>query len=108
MMDISIQKLRNLCQDKLIKWTTHALERLQERNISLDQVRNAILNGEIIEQYPNDRPFPSCLVVGWMENNVPLHVVCGIGNDFLWIITSYYPNPEKWENDNKTRKDEPL
>lgn len=60
----------------------------------------AIIGGEIIEEYPTDYPFPSCLMLG--SNR--LHVVCGVGAGMLWIITAYRPTSDKWETDLKTRK----
>lgn len=68
------------------------------------RILNAILNGEIIEQYLNDYPYPSCLTLGLAVNGRYIHIVCGVGMEKLWIVTAYYPNPEKWEADFKTRK----
>jgi hypothetical protein len=64
------------------------------------------MNGEIIEQYPTDYPYPSCLILGLSVSNQHIHVVVGSNMETLWIITAYYPNPDKWENDNKTRKED--
>ena len=79
--------------------------RLLQRNINQEDVENAILTGEIIEEYENDYPYPSCLVYGINLNNRVLHVVCGIGNDELWIITAYYPDISNWNEDLKKRKE---
>jgi hypothetical protein len=71
-----------------------------ERDISREDIINALKFGIIIENYPNDYPYPSCLVLGNY-----LHVVCGIGNNTLWIITVYRPSFDEWENDWKHRKE---
>lgn len=84
--------------------TKHTTKRFKERGIKLSYVRNALLNGEIIEQYPNDYPCPSCLVLGFLNDKTPLHICIGLGDSKLWIITAYYPNTNEWENDFKTRK----
>ena len=97
---LDIQQLRDLCTDDTLLLTQHVVKRCQERGISYDSLKNAIMTGEIIEQYPNDTPYPSCLILG----GGPLHIVAGIGQGMLWIITAYKPNPQKWENDWKTRK----
>jgi hypothetical protein len=60
--------------------------------------------GNIIEDYPDDYPFPSALVLE-CKIGKPIHVVAGIGENYLWIITAYYPSLDKWENDFKTRKE---
>ncbi len=103
-LGITINTIRKLCYEGKIKWTTHILARIQERNINPSDVKHCIATGEIIEKYPTDYPFPSCLIVGLSEANLFLHTVVGIGNDYLWLVTAYYPSIEKWENNFKVRK----
>ena len=50
-------------------------------------------------------PYPGCLVYGVNLNNEIIHIVCGIDEENLWIITAYYPDSEEWEKDMKTRKE---
>lgn len=64
-----------------------------------------MLDGEIIEEYENDYPYPSCLVYGINLNNEVIHIVCGLNEIELWIITAYYPDNIKWKEDLKTRKE---
>lgn len=78
---------------------------MQERDISIEDVDNCINSGEIIEDYPNDFPHPSCLVFGYTINNQVIHVVAGTDNNYVYIITAYYPNTDKFEDDLKTRKE---
>lgn len=101
-MDIEI--LKGLVQDNKIKWSVHCLERMGERDISRDDVKNCICNGEVIEDYPDDFPYPSCLVFGYTVVNNILHVVVGTNGKELFIITSYFPNSDKFEIDMKTRR----
>ena len=97
--------IKKLIANKKIRWTNHALVRLIQRNISQEDIENAILNGEIIEEYENDYPYPSCLIYGINLKNEVLHIVCGLNEIELWIITAYYPDNIKWEDDLKTRKE---
>ena len=76
-----------------------------QRGIKRAEIIETILNGEIIEEYMYDKPFPSCLVFGHTVNNRPVHVVCSIDNEYLYIITAYIPDTIKWEKDLKTRKE---
>ena len=99
-----ISDLQDLCQDKSIAMTKHAKNRLIERNINIENIKNAVMTGEIIEQYEDDEPFPSCLLLGMTEQDKYLHVVVSIDNEFMYIITAYYPDENKWEDDLKTRK----
>lgn len=104
---IDIDNLRELCNNRAIKWTTHVIARLQERHIDPSDIKNCIATGHIIEQYPNDYPYPSCLVLGNAKSDKALHVVIGVGEGNLWLITAYYPNPAKWNDDFSIRKERP-
>ncbi len=102
---IDIKDLQALANDiDNFNVTKHVTKRFKERGIKLMYVRYALLNGEIIEQYPNDHPFPSCLVLSFWGGKIPIHVCVGLGDNKLWIITAYYPNTDEWEDDFKTRK----
>ncbi|MEN6411204.1 MAG: DUF4258 domain-containing protein [Veillonellales bacterium] len=100
----SIARIRQLCQENTLRWTQHALLRLFQRSISTDDVAHALSSGEIIESYPEAHPYPSYLVLGVSIAKTQLHVVCGLSDIELWIITAYYPNPNEWEADYKTRR----
>ena len=97
---LCIEDVRACCTDAAIALTEHLLTRIRQRHIRLDDIKYAIANGEIIEQYPTDYPFPSCLIHG--EN---IHVVCSIGEGRLYIITAYRPSPEQWEAGGRKRKE---
>lgn len=101
---MDIADLQKLCSDEDIHWTGHVLKRLIQRGISQADVIQTIQSGEIIEQYPDDYPYPSCLLLGLTVAGEPLHVVCGRGENEIWMITAYHPDPEEWEPDLKTRK----
>ena len=101
---IDIKKLKELNSLEHYAITVHAKTRLYERNISIDDVVSCISNGEIIKQYENDKPLPSCLVLGISVNNKYLHVVVSHDEEFIYLITAYYPDPEKWSKNFKTRR----
>ena len=102
---IDISDIQALVSSSTILWTEHVVLRLRERGIKRSDVVTCLQNGEIIEQYPDDTPYPSCLVLGYVRQGVPLHVVCGVNNSVICcIITAYYPVLDKWENDYKARK----
>ncbi len=62
------------------------------------EVFDAVLAGKLIEDYPADEPYPSCLIYGVTESRRPLHVVCAHAEDaqVAIVITVYEPNPERW------------
>lgn len=100
-----LKTIQERCSTHNLRWTNHILTRLMQRGISIDDVTHALETGEIIERYPEDYPYPSYLIFGVTVKNAWLHVVCGIGIDALHLITAYYPDPECWESDGKTRKE---
>lgn len=78
-----------------------------EREIGRNDVKRVLLNGEIIEVYSGDSPYPSVLMLGFIESK-PLHVVAAVDGETNWcfIITAYRPDLEHFEQDYKTRKNE--
>ena len=102
--EIDILKIKKMCHNKTLRWTNHVVVRLLQRGISMEYVESALLSGEIIEQYPEDYPYPSCLLLGMDKTDKPLHIVCGVSDIELWLITTYYPDQEEWEPNFKTRK----
>lgn len=102
---IDIKELQAIAANrKNIEVTAHAVLQLKARNIKLADIYAGIDNGEIIEQYPDDKYYPSCLILYFRVNGEPVHFVCSIGNNKIYIITAYNPDSDHWENDFKTRK----
>ena len=79
---MDIKQLQTLCNssDSNIKWAKHCLERMQERDINIDDVESCLQTGEIIEDYPDDFPHPGCLIFGYTKENKILHIVVGSDN----------------------------
>ena len=88
-----------------IQFSRHAIERMFQRAISLDILHSIIENGEIIASYPDDRPYPSVLILGFQEVQ-PVHVIVAKdeGSGMCYVITVYRPAPEAWSDDFKTRR----
>ena len=103
---LGMRFIRSHVRAKRYRLTRHATIVRLERGILIAELEQALLNGEIIERYPNDQPYPSCLVLGWLIWGDPLHVVCSRGNiePALRIVTLYEPDDALWESNYKTRK----
>ena len=88
-----------------IEWRKHVLQKLSERGIPQQAVREVLLHGERIRDYTDDKPFPSALFLGY-HSGKPLHVVaaCNETNQFAFIITAYEPSLEIFEPDYRTRR----
>ncbi len=85
-------------------FSAHAVQRMFERNIQTSHIEAVIKSGEIILEYPDDLPFPSYLMLGWVEGR-PIHLVIAV--DWLikrcYVVTAYLPDPSLWSSDFKTR-----
>jgi len=101
---MNIEDIIALCAAKHIRWTNHILERILRRGVSTNDVLAALSTGVIIEQYPTDYPFPSCLVLGYTQTGKALHIVCGSDGADVWLITAYFPGQAEWSDDYKQRR----
>ena len=86
-----------MATDPLV-FRVHAIQRMVQRAISEADVRQVLTSGEVIESYPDDRPYPSRLILGWRGGR-PLHVVVAESptTQETIIITVYEPDTEHWE-----------
>jgi len=82
-----------------LTFRVHALERVFERRITVEDVRSVVTDGEMIQNYPEDKPYPSRLVLGWRGNR-PLHVVVAEDSEagILIVVTAYEPDPIQWDS----------
>jgi Domain of unknown function (DUF4258) len=82
----------------------HAIQRMYQRDISEVEVRHVITTGETVEDYPDDTPYPSRLVLGWNDRR-PIHVVVAdnVDEQENIVITVYEPDPLEWQPDFKRR-----
>lgn len=88
-----------------IRWTYHINMRLKERFISREQIINSISNFEILEEYPDDKYLPSCLICSKFENKkFHIQIALDYEDNSIIIVTAYQPSKEKWKEDFKTRR----
>ena len=71
---MTIDELRQLVRAGRYEVSLHAQQERLEDDLDLNEIEAAILQGELIEKYPNDPRGPSCLV-GGLAGVKPLHVV---------------------------------
>ena len=81
-----------------IRITDHADEEVQADHLSFDEIFTSVLQGEIIENYPDDKPYPSCLIYGKTFSREPVHSVWAYHQETRWavLITLYRPDPARW------------
>ncbi|MFQ5686051.1 MAG: DUF4258 domain-containing protein [Candidatus Scalindua sp.] len=103
--DTFIVRIREVLKRKVL-YTLHALDEMnaEDELISKDEVREVILHGEIIEDYPEDKRGHSCLMLGFTQSERPLHLVCAPKEEYLAIITVYIPSLKYWEDNFRLRR----
>ena len=91
------------------EFSEHAANQAIRRYIPLSEVREALLSGRMIEDYPDDQYGPSCLILGHTSTGRPLHIQCSYpSRPSVKIITVYQPDPNRWNSDftRRTRSDD--
>lgn len=88
-----------------IEFRLHAIQRMFERGISVPDVKHVVKSGKIIESYPEDKPFQSYLLLGFIKEK-PLHVVASVDPRIkkAIIITVYEPDSSMWKEGFEKRK----
>ena len=83
-----IEAIRRKISQGRFEFTQHAVDQSISRRISVEEFRQTAASGEVIEDYPNDRYGPSCLVLGYTEAERPLHIHCSHATrDLIRVIT---------------------
>jgi len=90
---------------KHIFFLPHAIKQMSrpDRMITADEIREAVMSGQIIEEYKDDQRGESCLIC-YSKSYRVIHVVCAPKKEYLAIITAYLPDPRQWSLDFKVRR----
>ena len=88
-----------------IQFRLHPIRRMFEREISDQEVLKVIREGEVMEEYPNDEPYPSMLILGFV-NDRPIHVVLAVNEEESMgiVVTAYQPDPSLWRDNFRRRR----
>ena len=105
-MQSRIEEIRDAVSRNSLLLTAHADEEAREEGISLQEVRQAIMVGEVLEDYPQHRRGPCCLVYGRSAVGRDIHVVITTHKVPPRIITVYEPKPPRWATPRERRKRE--
>lgn len=95
---MKIENIIESIKNDKIRITDHADEEIHNDNLSFEEVFISVVNGEIIEKYPDDSPYPSYLIYGKNFKNEPIHSVWAYNkkSKASVLITAYRPDPNKW------------
>jgi len=106
--DDPLSFIRECIRGGRILWTYHVNMRLGKRFITRETIISAVDSYEIVEAYPEDKYFPSYLLLGRQDEEA-FHVLFGadVEGQNVRIVTAYYPSPDEWKMDLKTRRRSP-
>lgn len=95
---MNIEDIIDAIRDNRLRITDHADEEALADELSFDEIFFSVLQGEIIEDYPTDKPYPSCLIYGDSFKGDPIHSVWAYNPETQWavLITVYRPDPNRW------------
>ena len=97
--------IKKSLRESRLYWTYHVNMRLEGRHITRQEIHAAIDGYEVVESYPEDKYLPSYLLLG-AAAGVPFHVLFAVDTEAnnVRIVTAYYPDPNEWESDLRTRR----
>lgn len=99
------EQIRRKVAEDRFELSEHAVKQAGVRRITVRELREALGRGEVIEDYPDDKYGPSCLVLGVTDGGRPLHVQCSYpSRPVLKVITLYEPDPELWTDHRQRRR----
>lgn len=95
---MDIEAIINAIENGRVQITDHADEEAVEDGLRYEEIYYSVMHGEVIENYPTDRPYPSCLILGENLSGGPIHSVWAYNPENLWavLITVYRPDPRRW------------
>jgi len=92
---MDIEEIKAKIKTNQYVYTHHAEIERRVDELKFSEIEEALLNGEILEQYPDTGRGESCLIVGF-AGDLPIHIVCGWRGDKVALITVYIPRLPKF------------
>lgn len=107
---MDINQIRQSIRQGKYEFSIHAQQERLEEDLDIVEIEEALAQGEILEDYPDDPRGESCLILGYASTK-PIHTVLGwarknVDERILRVITVYIPQPPKW-TDPRTRRARP-
>jgi hypothetical protein len=92
-----IEEIREKIDAEQFEFSKHAVDQSILRRITVQEIREIFGDADVIEDYPEDKYGPSCLILGRARAGRPLHVQCSYpSRPLIKIITLYEPDPDLW------------
>lgn len=102
---MEIEGIKSKIRTGAYRFSDHAVKRMINRSIDRNEIEEAVSAGEIIEEYPDDKYSPSCLVYGKTKTGKHIHVQLSLPPSVV-VITAYVPDEAEWMN-YRVRREQP-
>jgi hypothetical protein len=96
-MKLQIEWIKKCIRGPRYYYSKHGDIERQNDNLTFAEIEEALLQGSILEHYPDTGRGLSCLMVGFTKKGKPVHIVCGRRGDTLVVITVYIPSAPKFK-----------
>lgn len=101
-MSATLETIKRLVARREVRISEHGYDELADDNILVTEVVSGVVDGQIVEDYP-EYPKGSCVLVLQRDRaDEPIHVVWGIPKNQespAVVVTAYRPDPKKWSSD---------
>ncbi|MBI4002904.1 MAG: DUF4258 domain-containing protein [Nitrospira defluvii] len=95
---MDIENIIDAIRNNRVRITDHADEEAFDDGLTFEEIYFSVMHGEVIEDYLNDKPYPSGLIMGKNFSGKPIHSVWAYNPENRWtvLITVYRPDPGRW------------
>ena len=95
---MKIEDIADAIRQRRLRITDHADEEAEKDQLSYDDIFVSVIQGEVIEDYPDDKPYPSCLIYGNTSSQEPVHSVWAYNQETrnAVLVTVYRPDKNRW------------
>lgn len=95
---MDLEKIKLSIKSENFRITLHAVQEKENDKLRINEILESVVNGEVIENYPFTKPFPSCLILGFNKEKEPIHSVIAFDKitQRVILVTVYRPSVDKW------------
>jgi hypothetical protein len=106
-MSETFKRVQYLVKAGTIRISEHGYDQLVADDIFVHDVIDSVVDGKIVEDYPDFPKGPCVLVLQRDRCGKPIHIVWGIPKGYTEpavVVTGYRPDPDQWHNDYLRRR----
>ncbi len=106
-MHKTLERVKELITRGVVRVSEHGYDELAADGILVREILDGVAQADVIEDYPDYAKGPCVLVLQYDRDNRPVHVVWGVPKGSTGpavLVTAYRPEPARWTDDFRRRK----